>query len=406
MPGVDAGTPKDPTWSQIADYPTGIMDNAADFIDGKEYSVGGIDTSFTLQNKGYAYSSADNTWAPIANMANARREARRRRGQRQAVRHRRLGLRWDAGRRDRGVRPADEHLDHRRRRTRARRPRRASPSSTARSTSSAAARTATAPRPTRSRCTTRPANTWSSAADYPIGDAWQGCGGINGKVYCAGGSSGSSTFKSGNVYDPASNSWSPIADLPIDLWGSARSRRTGCSSISSGVTNGFNTITNQGFAYDPAAIAGLRCPTRSSRATAPRRMRLLQGRRLIRRVQPDAGIGEAVRARPVRRDRRAVAVGEPRPSSTSRSAPPSTVTVTLKATTDVGVTQPGTYTAQSPSTSNTPQGVSPIGVTMNVDSAQGLGKIAGTVTGPTARGRPTRCRAPRYRGTARTSRSR
>jgi hypothetical protein len=52
VPGVDAGAPKDPTWSQIASYPTGIMDNGADFIDGNEYSVGGIDTSFTLLNKG------------------------------------------------------------------------------------------------------------------------------------------------------------------------------------------------------------------------------------------------------------------------------------------------------------------------------------------------------------------
>ena len=69
---MDAGPPQDPSWSQIADYPTGIMDNSADFIDGKGYSVGGVDSSFTTLNKGCVYNSDDNTWAPIANMANAR----------------------------------------------------------------------------------------------------------------------------------------------------------------------------------------------------------------------------------------------------------------------------------------------------------------------------------------------
>ena len=71
-------------------------------------------------------------------------------------------------------------------------------------------------------------DSWSTAANYPSGDSWQGCGGINGKVYCAGGVNGSSTLKNGYVYDPGSDSWSSIADLPIDLWGSSPVPRTGC----------------------------------------------------------------------------------------------------------------------------------------------------------------------------------
>ena len=65
--------------------------------------------------------------------------------------------------------------------------------------------------------------------------------------------SGGTTFSSGNVYDPGSNSWSPIANMPIDLWGSVSGAANGLLVVSSGVTNGFNTVTNQGFSYDPSA---------------------------------------------------------------------------------------------------------------------------------------------------------
>ena len=72
VPGVDAGAPHDPSWSQIANYPSAVMDNSADLLNGKEYSVGGVDGTFTTLNKGYVYNPDDNTWTAIANMANAR----------------------------------------------------------------------------------------------------------------------------------------------------------------------------------------------------------------------------------------------------------------------------------------------------------------------------------------------
>jgi hypothetical protein len=61
------------------------------------------------------------------------------------------------------------------------------------------------------------------------------------------------TFTKTYAYDPGSNTWSPKADLPIDLWGSASAAANGRLLISGGVTDGFNSITNQGYAYDPAA---------------------------------------------------------------------------------------------------------------------------------------------------------
>ena len=52
--------------------------------------------------------------------------------------------------------------------------------------------------------------------------------------------------------DPAADAWSPIADIPIDLWGGAAVAADGLLLLSGGVTAGSTAITNQGFAYDPA----------------------------------------------------------------------------------------------------------------------------------------------------------
>jgi len=385
VPGTDAGAPKDPTWSQIASYPAGIMDNAADFIDGNEYSVGGIDTSFTLQNKGYVYSSTDNTWTPIANMANAREKPGV-----AAVN----GKLYVTGGWDSGGTPiaATEVYD---------------PSSNT--------WTAVAPNPSPTaapgvavvnskiyfvggcadgNCTTSTkvevydtsTNTWSSAADYPFGDAWQGCGGINGKVYCAGGTSGSSTFKSGNVYDPASDSWSPIADMPIDLWGSVSGAPNGMLVISSGVTDGFNTITNQGFAYDPAADSWTALPN----AQFPR-YRAGGGCGFYKVGGSSGGFSPTPESEKLSELDQCGATDVPWLSEapTEFDVPVGatvTVTVTLMATTAAGVTQPGAYAAQLAINANTPQTLNPINVTMNVTPPNGWGKVAGTVTGTDCKG--------------------
>ncbi len=104
---MDAGAPHDPSWSQIANYPSAVMDNSADFLNGKEYSVGGIDGSFTTLNKGYVYNPDDNTWTAIANMANAREKPG------VAALNGKLfvtggwDVEWESHRRDRGLRPVE-----------------------------------------------------------------------------------------------------------------------------------------------------------------------------------------------------------------------------------------------------------------------------------------------------------
>ncbi len=102
---------------------------------------------------------------------------------------------------------------------------------------------------------------WSAAADYPHRVEFAACGGIAGKLYCAGGigvlTSGSTTvsktFNEGYVYDPATGKWSPIAPIPLahlGLWGASYSAAMGELIISGGI-EGLETLSNAGYAYDP-----------------------------------------------------------------------------------------------------------------------------------------------------------
>src|SRR5262245_29029820 len=251
-PAVYAGAPKDPTWATIANYPTAIMDNGADFINGKEYSVGGIDGGFNLLNKGWVFDQSANAWTPIASMANAREKPGV-----AAVN----GKLYVTGGWDSTGTPiaATEAYD---------------PGSDTWTT------VAPNPSPTAApgvavangkiyfiggcadgNCTASnkvevydtSSNSWSSAANYPTGNSWEGCGGINGKVYCAGGINGGTTFNTGYVYDPSADSWSPIANMPTDLWGGVAGAPTGELVISGGVINQSSTVTNEGFAYTPSS---------------------------------------------------------------------------------------------------------------------------------------------------------
>jgi len=63
------------------------------------------------------------------------------------------------------------------------------------------------------------------------------------------------------------------------------------------------------------------------------------------------------------------------------------VTVTLSATTDAGVTQPGTLTAGIALTTNTPQTFDPVPVTVNVTPPNGWGKLAGALSGTDCSGK-------------------
>jgi hypothetical protein len=222
---------------------------------------------------------------------------------------------------------------------------------------------------------------WSTNASYPHNNAWQGCGGVDGTVYCAGGTDGSATFRDGFAYDPGSDSWSPIASLPLDLWASAPGAPNGMLALSGGVTNGFNTITNQGVAYDPSSDSWTALPN----AQFPRY-----------RAAGSCGFykvgGSTGGFSPTRESERLSELEQcgvtdvpwlaaAPTTATLQPGESVTVTVTTSATAEAGVTQPGTYAAQLSVRNNTPYRVDPIDVRMNVVPPKGWGKIAGAVTG-------------------------
>ncbi|MBP2705583.1 carboxypeptidase regulatory-like domain-containing protein [Microbispora sp. RL4-1S] len=91
------------------------------------------------------------------------------------------------------------------------------------------------------------ADGWSKAAAYPIGTARLACGGIDGKVYCAGGQTANAY-----AYDPKTDKWSRVADMPLDLMSAASAVANGRLLVSTGYSLSQGVVTNEGFAYDPA----------------------------------------------------------------------------------------------------------------------------------------------------------
>jgi N-acetylneuraminic acid mutarotase len=378
VPGIDAGPPNQPTWSPIDQYPTPIMDNSGDQIDGTVYSVGGFNGSAIVAN-GYAYDSAANTWSPIANMSVAREKP----GAGAIGGKLYVSGGWST---TGNPLPSTEAYD---------------PASD--SWESLAANPAPRAAPgsavvddqlylvggcadgfcTPSNSVVRfdpSANSWETLAPYPHTTSWISCGGIDGKVYCAGGIASGTFHTDGYVYDPAANAWSPIASMPFNLWGSAFSAANGMLLVSSGLT--MNTLTNQGLAYDPSSDSWSALPNAQFprfRAGAACGFYKLGGSSV-------AGFSPTRESERLSEfDQCGVTdvpwLAENPTTATLQPGQSINVVVTFSATTAAEVTQPGTYTAQIVVASNTPTRVDPVDVTMNVTPPKNWGKIAGTVTG-------------------------
>ncbi|HKT02762.1 MAG TPA: carboxypeptidase regulatory-like domain-containing protein [Rugosimonospora sp.] len=230
------------------------------------------------------------------------------------------------------------------------------------------------------------AGTWSQLAPYPEATSWVSCGAIGTRIYCAGGlNEGNSGSRHAFSYDPVTNIWSPVADLPLDLWGSAYTVAGGKLLISGGAALGSSVVTNQGYAYDPATDAWAALPNANNAA--------YRGAGTCGFYKVGGNPGGSSTAPPLAR-------AEVLPGMTACGAVPdvgwlseSPTTVTLQpgASTKVAVTldasaaevtQPGTYTAQLAFVTNTPYPLSPVDVTMVVQPPKTWGKITGTVTGP------------------------
>ena len=240
--------PHAPPWTNIAGYPTAIMDNTAAELDGFIYSVGGLD-GFNTLNTGYRYDPGSDSWSAIADMADVRQKPAA------AFINDKLyvvggwGVFGD-------TLTSLEIYD---------------PATNSWSTGSPvpvgyAAATAVALNGQMyviGGCSSScgftdvyrydpDSDSWATVAPYPVPVSWNGCGVIRSQIYCAGGTTGSVETASTYVYNLASNSWTQLADLPQPQWGMGYIAVNGLLYISGGVTDNFSTVTNEGFYYDPA----------------------------------------------------------------------------------------------------------------------------------------------------------
>ncbi|MFJ6166095.1 S8 family serine peptidase [Micromonospora orduensis] len=227
---------------------------------------------------------------------------------------------------------------------------------------------------------------FSTGAAYPHPVSWLSCGGIGTAVYCAGGTGGTE-HTDAYRYDPAADAWSPLPDLPLDLWGSQYTAAGGLLVLAGGVTAASTTVTNRTIAYDPVAGSWRDLPNvgfgRYRGAAA------CGAYKIGGSPSPFVGSAESERL-----DGLGLCAGEADLPwlSTAPDAftlEPGTsraVTLTLSATEAAGVVQPGTYSGDLGIASDTPYRVPAVAVTMNVSPPAGWGRVQGTVTGVTCGG--------------------
>ncbi|MCW3817747.1 carboxypeptidase regulatory-like domain-containing protein [Micromonospora sp. DR5-3] len=394
---VEEPSPSAPPWTITANYPIAIMDNAMAAFDGKVYSVGGTDAAANVVNS-YVYDPATNVWTRIANLPAALEKPAA------AFVDGRLYVfgGWDpVGNTSPKVYVYDPN------------------------TNAWETRASTNPAPTAAAgigvvdgqiylvggCANGPcdlahgavvrynpgADTFTTVAAYPEAVVWQSCGGIDDTLYCAGGSVGQTDLKSTYAYDPGSNTWTRKADLPVDLWGAASDTANGLLLLSTGVINGSTTVTNQGWAYDPAADSWSALPNANHA-----RYRAGGACGFVKVGGTTGGFTPTVDSEQLPGFDQCDTVADvpwlsASPASATLQPEQSiTVNVTLDAT-SADVQQPGDYTAQLAIKADTPYAVAPINVTMTVQPPKDWGKATGVVTGVDCKGNSTALRGATVR---------
>ncbi|MEH1125759.1 S8 family serine peptidase [Micromonospora sp. CPCC 206061] len=381
-----ASTLIDDAWSRVADFPVPIFDNAAATVDGKIYSVGGgSDTG--RERSAYVYDPVAGSWRQLPDMPSARSKPSA------AAVNGKLYVFGGWGPDD--VVATVDVFD---------------PATGAWSTVPGAVNPtpraaagiavaggkvylvagcvdSTCPDSTDVLAFDPTTGTFTTRAPYPHLVSFQSCGGIGGKVYCAGGAS-TVSHKDAFVYDPATNRWTALPDLPLDLWGSAHSTASGLLILAGGVTNGFSTITNRSLAFDPSTNAWVDLPAtqfpryRGGGACGTYKIggspggfnstveteRLGGGLDLCDEIADVPWLSENVTAF-------TLAAGASR-----------NVTVKVDAHPTLGINQPGAYRAKLGIRTDTPYPVPQVTVTLNVSPPTNWGKVQGSVLGVTCDG--------------------
>ncbi|MEV4759098.1 S8 family serine peptidase [Micromonospora sp. NPDC049559] len=383
---ASAGPMADSAWTRIADMPSAVFDNAAAILDGKVYSFGG-GTNTGTERKAWVYDPEANSWSALPDLPRVRAK-----GSAVAVDGKVYLL--DGWATD-GTPVAEVDVFD--------------PASGSWSTLGA-----TNPAPasavgtavvdgkvylvggcTNGTCATTdgvvvfdPASgSFSTAAKYPKSVGWMACGGIGTGVYCAGGTSGSATFKNAYSYDPAADQWTALPDAPLDMWGAQSAAAGGLLVLAGGVANNSSGLTNRTVAYDPAAGAWKDLPNvgfpvyRGALACGAYKVGGAPAPFVAGKESEKLGdLGDCEGGGD------AAWLGTTPVSFTLAPGASQKVTVTLTATAEAGIDQPGTYRSQLALRSDTPYQVPAVGVTMNVSPPETWGKVQGTVTGQTCDG--------------------
>lgn len=383
---ADAGPAADDAWTRVADLPAAVFDNSATTLDGKVYSIGGGSGTGT-ENKAWVYDPDADAWSELPELPSSRAKPG------VAAVGGKIYVTGGWGADGNPVAtvdvfdPASETwsvLDGA-----------TSPApAAAAGTAVAGGKIYLVGGCTDSGCTATDemvvfdpqAGAFTTAASYPHPVSWTSCGGIGAQVYCAGGS-GDSAYTDAYRYDPAADTWSQIADMPLDLWGSSHTTAGGMLVLAGGVTDDSNSLTNQTVGYDPASGSWQDLP--NTEFTRYRGAAACGAYRLGGSPAPFVGSVESERLGGLElcADEADLPWLSTSPSSfTLEPGESLRVQVTLAATAEAGVDQPGRYSGELAFAADVPYSVPPVKVEMNVSPPRSWGKLQGTVTGVTCGG--------------------
>jgi Carboxypeptidase regulatory-like domain/Kelch motif len=367
-------------WQTVANYPTAVMDNGVATVNGKIYSITGIDGT-NLLAKNYVYDPTSQAWSSIADIPTPRENPE------VAAIGTRIYVFGGWGTTGDPVTTTAVY-------------------DTANDTWSTAA---AEPEPyaaagvavlggkvyivggcSTSSCGTTDVevfdptgDTWAAGPALPAANAWMSCGAITTTLYCAGGNTDTAATKAGYSLG-TSGAWAPIADLPETLWASGTTVAGGQLLVSGGVGNG--VLTNAGFTYDPTANAWTALPNSNNT--------VYRGGSACGLYKVGGSIGQFSATNDVELlpgyDQCVGPVDVPWMKVTPTSgtvAPGKTVQVTVALDASVAsIQQPGTYTAGLTISAATPYPTVSVPVSLTVKPPATWGKISGTVTGTSCTG--------------------
>ena len=227
-------------------------------------------------------------------------------------------------------------------------------------------------------------NRFSQAAPYPEPVSWPSCGTVNGHIYCAGGMFDGPTnrpvsTKKTYSYDPKTNAWTRVADLPVDLWASSYAAANGRLVVSGGAGYGSSVLTNEGFAYDPDLDKWTAIPNASTgvfRGAGACGLYRIGGKSpsfTMPTTETLPGYDDCEEA-----GSDAAWLSESAPTGTVPAKSSVTVTLTLDGQ---QVSQPGVYKARMTMGEDTPYPAASTDLTLTATAPAGWAKLSGVVSG-------------------------